>query len=57
MKCVDGTKDKKVLTMHQMCKTGCPVTNSKAYDKVYVGRMEINLNNGDKTKYLYFQVK
>ena len=57
LKCVDGTKDKKVLTMHQMCKTGCPVSNSKAYDKVYVGRMEINMNSGNKTKYLSFQVK
>ena len=57
LKCIDGAKDKKVLTMHLMCKTGCPVSNPTAYDKVYVGRMEINMNSGNKTKYLYFQVK
>ncbi len=57
LKCVDGQKDKKILTMHQMCKSGCAITKSNVYDKVYVGRMEINIQNGTKKKYLYFQVK
>lgn len=57
LKCIDGQLDKKVLTMHQMCKTGCSITNSIVHDKVYVGRMEINIHAGTKKKYLYFQVK
>ncbi len=57
LKCIDGQLDKKVLTMHQMCKSGCAITNSKVHDKVYVGRMEINIQGGTKKKYLYFQVK
>ena len=59
LKCVDGQKDQKKLTMHKMCSdsSACSVHNTKVHDKVYVGRMEINMNNGDKTKYLYFQVK
>ena len=57
IKCVDGQKDKKVLKMHQICHSGCPITKSQAHDKIYVGRMELNMQGGTKKKYLYFQVK
>ena len=57
IKCVDGQKDKKVLTMHQICHSGCSITKPQAHDKIYVGRMELNMQGGTKKKYLYFQVK
>ena len=57
IKCVDDQKDKKVLTMHQICQSGCSITKPQAHDKIYVGRMELNMQGGTKKKYLYFQVK
>jgi hypothetical protein len=39
-----------------MCKSGCTVDNENIDDKVmYIGRIQININNGKKRKYLYFQ--
>ncbi len=31
--------------------------NIKILEPRYFGRMEVKLNNGKKTKYLYFQIK
>ena len=57
LKCVDGTKDKKNLKVFLMCHSGCPVTKNQSHDKIYAGRMEINMQSGTKKKYLYFQIK
>ena len=48
--------------MFEMCAwTGtaaCDVTNRNVFDEsMYLGRIQINLNRGDKRKYLYFQAK
>ena len=57
LKCVDGTKDKKNLKVFLMCHSGCPVNKNQSHDKIYAGRMEINMQSGTKKKYLYFQIK
>ena len=57
LKCVDDTKDKKNLKVFLMCHSGCPVTKNQSHDKIYAGRMEINMQSGTKKKYLYFQIK
>ena len=54
-----GAKDKKGLKIFEICYTGCTYTNTQSYfggDKRHFGRMEVNLNNGKKRKYLYFQI-
>ena len=34
----------------------CDVTNRNVFDEsMYLGRIQINLNRGNKRKYLYFQ--
>ena len=39
-----------------MCKSGCTIKNKNIFDKaMYIGRVQININNGKKRKYLYFQ--
>ena len=50
-------KDFKTVEMFELCAwEGCQVTNSKVYDEaMYLGRIQINLNNGKKRKFLYFQ--
>ena len=30
--------------------------NTGIYEKWYLGKMEVNMNDGSKTKYLYFQI-
>ena len=57
LKCVDGTKDKKNLKVFLMCHSGCPVNKNQSHDKIYAGRMEINMQSGTKKKYSYFQIK
>ena len=52
----------KTVKMFEMCAwTGpaaCEVTNRYVFDEsMYLGRIQINLNRGDKRKYLYFQAK
>ena len=61
-----GTKDIKQLTVYEICKdnvkvdgknrTNCHYHNEDVFDKIYFGRMEANLNNGKKKKFLYFQI-
>ena len=50
------TKNIKTVRIFDMCKSGCTVTNESIFDKaMYIGRVQININNGKKRKYLYFQ--
>tara|TARA_B100002003_G_scaffold135568_1_gene125337 strand:+ start:638 stop:1186 length:549 start_codon:yes stop_codon:yes gene_type:complete len=51
-----SAKDKKSFKIFDICRSGCTYTNTTAYDKIYLGRMEVNMNNGTKKKYLYFQI-
>ena len=51
-----GAQDIKFLKVFDICRSGCKYNNSTIYDKWYLGKMEINLNNGKKKKYLYFQI-
>ena len=51
-----GAQDIKYLKVFDICRSGCKYTNSTIYDKWYLGKMEINMNDGKKKKYLYFQI-
>ena len=50
-------KDFKTVEMFELCAwSNCKVINPKIYDAaMYVGRIQINLNNGKKENFLYFQ--
>jgi len=53
-------KDVKSVVMFEMCAWGgskaCEINNANIFDEaMYVGRIQINMNNGKKRKYLYFQ--
>ena len=50
-------KDFKTVEMFELCAwSNCQIINPKIYDEaMYVGRIQINLNNGKKRKFLYFQ--
>ena len=63
-----GNQDIKFLKVFDICNNSasgnnCKYNNTKAYkgtgiyDKWYLGKMEINLNDGKKKKYLYFQIQ
>ena len=57
LKC-KGEKDIKKLKVYKICRWGtvCPHINNDVYDDgLYVGRIQVNLNNGKKRKFLYFQ--
>jgi len=51
-----GAQDIKFLKVYDICRSGCKYTNTTIYDKWYLGKMEANLNDGKKKKYLYFQI-
>lgn len=61
-----GAGDKKKLRVFEICRnnvkvdgkkrTNCTYRNDDIFDKTYVGRMELNLNNGNKKRILYFQI-
>ena len=61
-----GNKDIKKLKVFEICKDGvkvdgkvrpnCDYRNDDIWDKTYIGRMEVNLNNGKKKRFLYFQI-
>ena len=51
------TVDKKTLKIYTICDTGCDVKLTNSFDKIYMGRVEVNLNSSTKKKVLYFQVK
>ena len=62
-----GTADTKKLKVFETCRKGvkengkartnCHYRNDDIWDKTYIGRMEIKLNNGTKNKFLYFQIQ
>ena len=51
------TVDKKKFQIFKICHKGCDVELTHAFDTIYMGRIEVNLNNASKKKILYFQVK
>ena len=61
-----GNKDNKILKIYEICNNNAAANNCKynnttnykgngVYEKWYLGKMEVNLNDGKKKKYLYFQ--
>ena len=56
LKC-KSNKETKKLQVFKMCRwDDCSVKNENIYDDpMYVGRLEVVLNNGKKRKYIYFQ--
>ena len=60
LKC-KGDKDIKKMKVYKICRWAvpvglCPYINNDVYDDgLYIGRIQINLNDGKKRKYLYFQ--
>ena len=65
LKC-KGNKDNKILKIYEICNNNAATNNCKynnttnykgngVYEKWYLGKMEVNLNDGKKKKYLYFQ--
>ena len=61
-----GVNDIKKLTVYEICKdkvkvdgiirSSCHYNNDDVFDKIYIGRMEANLNNGEKQQFIYFQI-
>ena len=51
------TKDIKALKIITICHSAviCDFEDSNIFDKMYFGRMLVNMNNGKKRKHLYFQ--
>ena len=49
------TKDTKRLQIVTICDSGCDYDSPGIYDKMYIGRMQVNMNQGKKRKFLYFQ--
>ena len=42
--------------VYKICRSGCTNNNPNMQDlEMYIGRVQINLNDGKKRKYLYFQ--
>ena len=61
-----GAKDTKALKIFDICNNkvsgkSCNYQNqdtkSAIYEELYIGRMEAKINDGRKTKYLYFPIK
>ena len=50
-----ATKDTKRLQIVTICDLGCDYDSPGIYDKMYIGRMQVNMNEGKKRKFLYFQ--
>jgi Tfp pilus assembly protein PilV len=57
LKCKDASSERKKLNMYKMCQDGCPYKKPLEHDEIYIGKMELKLENGNKTKRLYFQVQ
>ena len=49
------TNDTKRLKIVTICDSGCDYDSPGIYDKMYFGRMQVNMNEGKKRKFLYFQ--
>ena len=61
LKC-KSEKDIKNVKIFQICKTGCtydsiealPGIHAEVYDEMFIGRVQVNMNDGKKRKFLYF---
>ena len=61
LKC-KSEKDIKDVKIFQICKSGCTYVSSDAlpgihadvYDEMHIGRVQVNMNDGKKRKFLYF---
>ena len=61
LKC-KSEKDIKDVKIFQICKSGCTYVSSDAlpgihaevYDEMFIGRVQVNMNDGKKRKFLYF---
>ena len=61
LKC-KSEKDIKDVKIFQICKSGCTYDSSEAlpgihaevYDEMFIGRVQVNMNDGKKRKFLYF---
>ena len=63
LKC-KSEKDIKDVKIFQICKTGCDFESSytedesdihaEVYDEMFIGRVQVNMNDGKKRKFLYF---
>ena len=63
LKC-KSEKDIKNVKIFQICKTGCDYTSSyeedesdihtEVYDEMFIGRVQVNMNDGKKRRFLYF---
>ena len=63
LKC-KSEKDIKDVKIFQICKPGCDYTSSyiedesdihaEVYDEMFIGRVQVNMNDGKKRKFLYF---
>ena len=51
----NSTNDTKRLKIITICDSGCDYESPGIYDKMYFGRMQVNMNQGKKRKFLYFQ--
>ena len=57
-------KDIKDVKIFQICKTGCDYTSlykedesdihAEVYDEMFIGRVQVNMNDGKKRRFLYF---
>ena len=56
LKC-KGPRDIKTVKIFEICKWNhCDHQNSDVYDDgLFIGRVQINMNNGTKRRFLYFQ--
>jgi uncharacterized protein YegJ (DUF2314 family) len=57
LKC-KGDKDIKKMKVYKICRwplVCSHINNNVTDDGMYIGRIQVNLNNGRKRKYLYFQ--
>ncbi len=52
-----GAGDTKFLKVYDICRSGCRYSNATVYDKWLLGKMQANMNDGKKKKYLYFRIK
>ena len=61
LKC-KSEKDIKNVKIFQICKFGCtyvsreaePGIHAEVYDEMFIGRVQVNMNDGKKRKFLYF---
>ena len=63
LKC-KSEKDIKNVKIFQICKTGCDYTSlykedesdihAEVYDEMFIGRVQVNMNDGKKRRFLYF---